>query len=199
MEVSDTMRSLRCPFTIGYTLTLTAVAVMRARDPQLSQRLVRDYSTNLANLQTRPVAALVGSAFVLDGGPQLNFPVFVPALAIAESRMGTRRTITIFALGHVGATAISAAVVRRGIASGRLDESLANEPDVGMSYGALAVRFAAIGSVNGYRATAIDAGRALAVLALTQPWHVARDFTALGHVTAAAIGALAGLVRKRIT
>lgn len=197
MRTDVAMKSLRTPLTIGYGIALTAVAALRAGNPELSERILADYSTNLDNLRTRPVRALAGSAFVLDSPLIVNFPVFLVPLAISETRLGTARTAAYFAIGHLGATAVTTALISRGLRNGTYDESVNQAVDVGMSYGTLAVRFAAIGTQPVGKPMVKDAGRALALLALTSPWGAPKDFTATGHIAASVIGSICALFGSR--
>lgn len=185
------------PVTTAYGGILIGTSLARRRWPEAMNRVVDDVSTNLENLDRHPIRALVGSAFFIDGSLPLHVPFgFVP-LAISESRLGSKRTVAIFAVGHIGATLITAATIRRGIATGYYDPSVAESQDVGISYGGLTVRFAAIGALNSATGIRVDIARAGALLAITQPWQLPRDFTATGHTVAAAIGAIIGVGIRR--
>ncbi|MET9873255.1 rhomboid-like protein [Actinacidiphila glaucinigra] len=93
-------------------------------------------STNLAELGSRPVRALLGSALWTEspaafGLYMLCFAVHAPA----ERRLGTRRWLGVAALAHVGASVLSRQAVLFGIHADRLPASLARTVDVGVSYG----------------------------------------------------------------
>ena len=83
-------------------------------------------------------------------------------------------------MGHVGATLMVAAIQASHLYNDRVDASIREAPDVGVSYGMLATFGLLVARVSARRRPYYVAGGFLLVVALG--WHA--DFTALGHVTA---------------
>jgi hypothetical protein len=110
-------------------------AVLQTRSAAVRHAVVLDASTNLVNLRDRPVWVLVVSAFVV---PSLRGLWLVPLLAVAvgaaQRWLGRTATVFVGVVGHVGATLVVAALLVSGIAHGRLGASVADDPDVGVSY-----------------------------------------------------------------
>jgi hypothetical protein len=106
-----------------------------------SQRdsLLRTQSTNLDNLHRHPVDVLFRSAFW--SGTTVYLPLLLLLAAVvapAEAWLGTFRSILIFALGHVGATLLTAVAISHGFFSS--PGASANAAiDVGVSYGAVCI------------------------------------------------------------
>ncbi|MCW2526917.1 MAG: hypothetical protein JWM76_1777 [Pseudonocardiales bacterium] len=93
-------------------------------------------STDVQNLVSRPVSAIVASAVLI---PDQDWIVTVALVALAaiplERRIGSLRTMAVFASGHVLATIATEGFVAVRIALGSLPDSEANRVDVGSSYG----------------------------------------------------------------
>ncbi len=203
-EIVSRTKQLVCdaPFSLTYAAVIIATSSVRLVAPQIGQRLDADLSTNIANLDDHPMRSLLGSALVVDGSAPLNLIFGITPMVVAERRIGPRATAIMFTAGHVGASLITSVTIRRGIRSGYYPPEVATATDIGLSYGALAVRFAAIGALRPGRSQLRDLGRAATLLGVTSPWRMPRDFTATGHVIAAAIGsvgavALGGSAAKR--
>lgn len=147
---------------------------------------LRRQSTNLHNLDTRPLWVIPASAVWAEGWHVIRFVVILTALcAVAERWVGTRRMLTVAALGHVGATCISQALVLVRIHEGTLAESARLQVDVGPSYGYMAVAGLLFHGIAGRWRWAYAVGLALYV---GLPLLSQRDVTATGHLCAALIG-----------
>lgn len=130
------------PGTYVYLFALLVTSwSLRNADPRLAAALLRSQSTNLDNLTDRPLQVLVASAFWTGGQavPWRLMLYLTLILAPVERRLGTGRTIGIFAAGHVLATLLVAAGLQYGMHHGILDVNLGSVSDVGVSYGLLAV------------------------------------------------------------
>jgi hypothetical protein len=188
-------------WTVGYLVLLLAVhAWMDAVDPSA---FVAWASTNVVNLATHPLGALVASALIVNG-PLLDAGTVITlwlgiggALWWVESRRGPVRAAVVFLGGHVGGTLLTVPVILAAIRAGRYPEATRTTVDVGISYGA-------------------QAALAAVVVALPRwvrvPWVVfvfgwplvdaewsglLPDFTTVGHLFAAAIGfVLAGTLLR---
>jgi hypothetical protein len=133
--------ALSAPGTVAYFLSLLmTTVVLRTSSAGVAHRLLVEQSTNLHNLRTYPVQVLFTSAFWLDSG-QL-WPALLPLvvfLAPLERWLGTARWAAVFALGHVGATLITAVMLWFDTDYGRSNPALLRAVDVGISYGCYAV------------------------------------------------------------
>jgi hypothetical protein len=134
------------------------------------------------------VQVLIASAFWTSGSvvPWQLLLRFSLVMAPLERRLGTRRTISIFAAGHVLATVLVVAGIDYGVRNGMLDLQLAHVSDVGVSYGL----FAVAGALTWLLVPAW--WRAIWVLALTAAIAVGSigglTFTDVGHVLSLLIG-----------
>jgi hypothetical protein len=149
--------------------------------------LLRTQSTNLDNLQLHPADVLFRSAFWSGSTVFLPFLVLLAVvLAPAEEWLGTFRLILVFALGHVGATLVTAVAIGHGYFVSAGEPGLSRTIDVGVSYGSLC-----IAGVLTYRlprrwrvAYAAALVSALAVLAFV----LDPTFTEFGHFVSVLIG-----------
>jgi hypothetical protein len=176
------------PLTAGYLIVLTATtALISFASTDRDDRLLLAFSTNLHQLAHVPLRVIVGSAFWTDGWGELAswLVLFTVVVAPVERRLGWRRTLLVFAAGHVGATLIVAAGLTIAVHTGATDPSVAFSRDVGVSYG-----FFAVAALAGYllrppaRVCYLATLLAYVLLAVT----VTHDFTDFGHLTAVAIG-----------
>ncbi|GAA1383093.1 hypothetical protein GCM10009639_02950 [Kitasatospora putterlickiae] len=175
------------PGTYLWLLVLAVTSLVVARmDPHTLDWFLAARSTNLEQLRSRPVHALVASALWTEtSGWPLYAVLFTLFHANAERWLGTARWLIVAATAHVLATLVSEGVVAWGIAHGTLRRSMADTVDVGVSYAlagvvaVLAHRFA-----GGWRW--LYGGGVL--LCYLVPLLVSHTFTDLGHVSAALIG-----------
>jgi hypothetical protein len=143
-------------------------------------------STNLHNLRVAPIRVLLSSAFWVGGDSWLGYFVLYNAFHVpAERWLGTRRWLAIVVIAHVGATYISQGALYWAIRHGFAPHRDVYTLDYGVSYA-----LAGVVAVLTYR--------------LAPPWRYAyvaalvlycvigvvrlRDFTSLGHLSAALIG-----------
>jgi len=192
------LRVVRAPATVAYVGVLLATTWLLASvSPSVARRLLLESSTNLHHLAHEPVRVLVTSAFWVGGWSSFLVwaLLFAAVVAPVEHRLGTRRTIGVFAAGHVGATLVVALGLWIGIRVDAIDANVAHALDVGASYGFFAVAAVGVLLLRG-RLRVFGATPILAFLAASIA--VDPDFTAFGHLVAAAIGiAVYPLVRRR--
>jgi hypothetical protein len=181
------VRSSPATFVYLFILLITTW-VLRTSTVTLGKQLLWLHSTNLTHLRNDPLSVLVTSAFWLTGFEIVAWLVVFPlVLAPAEKWLGTMRAIVAFAIGHVGATLVTAGgiafMVRHGLAPQRLKDVI----DVGSSYG-----FFAVAALFSYRFH--GRWRLLWVGALligtTTMVVVDTDFADYGHLVAVLIGLL---------
>jgi rhomboid family protein len=184
------------PATALYLLAVgTTSTVLALTNDRFDDRLLLALSTNLHQLARVPVRVLVASAFWLGDLSEL-WPwavLLVVVLAPVERRLGSRRTVLAFALGHVGATLLVAAGLLVLVRLGEVSPVVEDARDVGASYGVLAV--AAVATYLLPRRLRLPyAGLLAGTLVLLAA--TSGTFTDFGHLTAAAIGlACSPLVR----
>ena len=191
------------PWTVGYLVVLLAVhAGMSWSDPAA---FVAWASTNVANLGTHPVGALVASALIVNG-PLLDPGTVITlwlgvgvALWCVEARHGPVHAAAVFLSGHVGATLLVLPVILAAIRAGRYPEEVRTAVDVGISYGAQAALAAALVALPRW-AWASWVAFVVGWPLLDADWSgLLPDFTTVGHLIAAAIGFVlaATLLRTR--
>ena len=156
-------------------------------------------SSNLRRLTHDPSQALFSSAFWLANGFKelatwgILFPI---VLAPVERRLGTRRTILTFGVGHIGATLITQGVIALAIGLRLAATSWENVPDVGASYGFIAVAAVLFALVPSRWRLVYAAGLVGWIVTISHVTHA--DFTTAGHGIALLIGlATAWAVRRR--
>ncbi|MBV9663222.1 MAG: hypothetical protein JOZ37_04575 [Actinobacteria bacterium] len=191
------------PATFCYLAVLCATtAVLAWMGHKSGSGIVLYASSNLRRLTADPSQALFSSAFWLASGFRelamwgLMFPL---VLAPVERRLGTRRTIGTFALGHIGATLIVQGMVAGAIwlrlAAARWEDM----PDVGASYGFITVAAVVFALIPGRWRAVYLAGLLGWIVAISHVF--APDFTTIGHGIALLLGlwAARGLRRHRET
>jgi hypothetical protein len=190
-------------WTVGYLVVLVGVhAWMVLADPA---DFVAWASTNVVNLGTHPVGALVASALIVNG-PLLDAGTLITlwlgiggALWWVESRRGPARAAVVFLGGHVGGTLLTALVILAAIRAGRYPDGTRTAIDVGISYGAQAALAAVVVALPGWARlpwVVFVFGWPL----LDAEWSgLLPDFTTIGHLVAATIGFVlaATLLRPR--
>ena len=130
------------PATYAYlTILFFTSWILVGLSDRLADRLLLAQSTNLHHLGNDPVRVLVGSAFWAPGRYDLvlSAVLFTIVLAPVERRIGSKRTIGLFAIGHVGATLLTAAGLWIALRFDAVERSVVNARDVGTSYGFFAV------------------------------------------------------------
>jgi hypothetical protein len=195
--------SLRAaPGTVGYVVVLLAVHAWMVGSEQ-ADAFVAWASTNLVNLGTHPIGALAASALIVNGaltdpGTVITFWLgVVVALGWLEARYGTLRAAAVYLGGHVGATLLIVPVILAAIRAGRYPEDVATAVDVGISYGAQAALAAVVVTLPWW-AWAPGALFVLGWPLLDADWSgLLPDFTTVGHLVAAGIGAVLGVVLLR--
>jgi hypothetical protein len=175
------------PFTFGYIALLAGTTgVLTLSSERVRLMLLRASSTNLDHLAREPVHVLVASALWIQGYSVVTWALlFAVVLAGVEQALGTRRTLGVFAAGHVGATLVTALGLWIGIRTGAFGPGIEDALDVGVSYG-----FAAAAAVFTFvlpRRARLPYAAAL-VGYLVFRLAVGHTFTDGGHVAALAIG-----------
>ncbi len=182
----------RVRLTLCYGTVVAAVAaVMVHMTPEAQAALIRHTSTNLHNLGHGRMGTLVGSAFVVDAGAIHRWlPGLICLLAATELAWGSARFAVVVVAGHVGASLLVAVGLAAAVTSGWMAPSVARDPDVGMSYVAMAALGALTGAVpRCWRAA--WAGWWLIVASVVIA--AGPDFTDVGHVLALTLGMVVSL------
>jgi hypothetical protein len=171
----------------GYAVVVLATTVGTEIAPGVDiDRVVLESSTNLDNLRQHPLFVLAISAFMLSSpwGLWVLGPLLV-AYGAAQRWVGRLATVVVAAIGHVGATLFVAVLLAAGLTHGRLDPSIAKVPDVGVSYGLVAVGGLLSARVPRRYRLVYVVGLALSVLG---PLVLVTRFSDVGHAVALMIG-----------
>ena len=186
------------PLTYGYLAILIVTTwVLASTRAQLGNRLLLAQSTNLRQLAKDPVRVLISSAFWLSHTSSLLVWALLLSLVLApmERRIGSWRTGIVFAIGHLGATLLTAAGLWTALRLDAVERSVVDAQDVGASYGLLAVAAAMTYVVVPRWRLAYAATLLGGVLLFAGASH---SFTDFGHLFAALLGfACYALVRRR--
>jgi membrane associated rhomboid family serine protease len=181
-------RVLRAARTVPFTMTLLTVLLGTTVALRLSTSeddILLWVSTNVHNLSHRPVVSFVTSALFVSGDWLPTMVLLAAGLGLLERRVGTARTLAVFATGHVIATLVTEGAVWLDIRAGDLSGRAATQLDVGVSYGMWAVLGAMLVLLPArWRWPAFAAFAALVVGPLLDDF----DMTAGGHTLAFAIG-----------
>jgi hypothetical protein len=130
------------PATTIYVLVLASTsALLAVTSNRFDDRLLDGLSTNLHQLEHAPVRVLLASAFWLEDWSELWLwaLLLVAVLAPVERRLGSRRTVIAFAIGHIGATLVVAGGLLIAVRLGAVSPIVERARDVGASYGFFAV------------------------------------------------------------
>jgi len=178
------------PFTYVFVFVLLITTwVFNTSSPSVARTLLVERSTNLHQLSQDPIKVLVTSAFWLSNSMELVvwLVLFTLVLAPVERWLGSARTAFVFALGHAGATLLTAAGLWLAIRYEAVGTYVEHSIDVGVSYG-----FFAVAAVLAYGLSGRRRALFLAVIVgyLGIMAGVSRTFTDFGHVAAFSIGLL---------
>ena len=196
---SDRIRATsRTSATAAVFVGLFAVtnAAAATRGPTTRQAWLGWASTNLDNLATHPIGALVASAFVDDGAVLDWIVLGLVALVCAGSVLGNLRAAALVTVAHVLGTAVSEGILAIQIGAGSAPESDRSVLDIGPSY--VVVAALTVGIVYGRWPARIASSVAFLLLAP----HLFGGLTHLaiapvGHCCAIATGLTLGLVFRR--
>ncbi|HEX2309036.1 MAG TPA: rhomboid-like protein [Jatrophihabitantaceae bacterium] len=197
------------PVTATYLLVLLASHVwLHQVSGARRHRVLETVSTNDVNLRDHPIRALAGSLLFFDGTlTRVDTQLFVGtvitlgfgvagALWWWEKHAGALRAYAIFLTGHVVATLFTWLVIRHAVATGRYPESVRTTLDYGISYGAEAMLAACTVVITGARRWLWLAAVLSWPLAAATWFGTLPDFTTVGHLTAAGVGLLLGVVLR---
>lgn len=189
-EIAAYLRS--APFTYVFLAVLMITTwIEQTSSSTITRALLLERSTNLHQLAHNPVQVLVSSAFWLSSRFELFAWIFLFTLVMAqvERWIGTLRTVFVFALGHIGATLITALGLWLAVYYDVVEKRVTHAVDVGASYG-----FFAVAAVLAFRLS----GRvlvlylAVAVGSLGISAVVNHGFADFGHITALVLGFAVG-------
>jgi hypothetical protein len=180
------MRSAPGTFTYLFVLVITTW-VLQTSTSRVAKTLLLASSTNLHHLVIDPMPVLFGSAFWVSGGDELllTLVLFIVFAARVERWLGTARTVTVFFIGHIGATLLVALWLWASLNFAVVRSPVTNAQDVGASYG-----FAALVGILAFRRSGprrwIYIGIAIIFIAIYLAFQP--SFTNWGHGLALVIG-----------
>ncbi|MEU3915513.1 MULTISPECIES: rhomboid-like protein [Streptomyces] len=151
--------------------------------PAERERMLRDCSTNVDNLDRGRWETLLSSALVVEEPMPLPYALLLVAvLGYAEYAYGAWWTAAVFLFGHASATLLVYGVLRR-----TADRETRRALDVGTSYGFNAV-LGALTSALPRGAVRTTARAGLLALAARPVLRRERTFTDAGHLVALGLG-----------
>jgi Rhomboid-like protein len=176
------------PATYSYLFVLLVTTwMLETSSTSVARQLLLDRSTNLHELAHDPVRVIPASAFIVTSAPEwLAWVVLFTVLAApVEHRIGSGQAIAVFALGHVGATLLTATGLRLALRFDLVESSVVRAVDVGPSYGFLALAgLMTYLLFRRFRRIYIGVLLLIVVTALV----VVTSFTDFGHLAAVLIG-----------
>jgi hypothetical protein len=120
---------------VGYAAALVVASLALAARSQAGQtQWLAWASTNLANLGTHPVAAMVVSAFFAQSDLAVWVVLALLGIGVTGLALGARRTLVLVASAHVLGTLISEGILWFQIRTGALPAAQERILDVGPSY-----------------------------------------------------------------
>ena len=189
----------RAPGTfIWLAILFVTTIIIKSASPEYAHWLLERRSTNIHFLDQSPVRVLISSALFLDGGAWLFYFVIYNIFHVpAERWLGTGRWLLVLLIAHIGATYVSEGVLLWAINHGEAPQSARFTLDYGVSYALSGVvAILAYLMVKPWRYVYVAAVVFFYGLAVLE----ARDFTSVGHFTAAVLGfACYPLARGRST
>lgn len=179
---------LSTPVAAAYALVLLiTTCVLQIVGPHTANELLLARSTNLYHLARDPVRVLISSAFWVSEPEDLFFAAAVLLLAVApvERRVGSLRTIAVLAVGHVGATLLTAAGLWLALRADVVGRDVVHARDVGPSYALVAVAAFLVFLLDRRLRPAYAAALIVVAVALVA---VSGTFTDFGHLLAILCG-----------
>lgn len=174
------------PFAAAMTLALSVAALVLGLHSDATADVVAWTSTNVDNLADHPVAAMIGSAFVLPGSAVAELALVAVGLAALERAIGAKRTVVIALAGQVIATLVTEYGAQLAAQAHLIAAAPTDRDDAGVSYVMCAVLAASAMTLP--RRNRI-AGLLVLVAMVGIPLAWSPSMTATGHVLAVAIGA----------
>lgn len=184
----------RAPLAAALAVWTAGVAVASTADPDVHDRLVARFGLSWDDVVRGRVDRLVGNLLVPHAGGDPSVALPVVAVALAESVLGTRRTLVVGVLGDWLGTLPLLVVLRRSRSASV--RAFTEEHDVGLSAVAAAALAAAAVRVRGKRRLA-----ALAVVdgALLTAAVTNREVADLQHLAAGLAGTALELLLPRVS
>ena len=189
----------RHPVSLGLATAWSISALSLSQLPGSTvERVLHLGSTTLPRLAAWPVALPVSGLLVRDD-LALWLLTLAFGTAVVEAHVGWRSALLLISTVHVGATALSQALLGIRVALGEASEQLLHQLDVGPSYLAIAGLAGAAILARSNRLRLLP----LAALAVGLPELIdglpAYDLAATGHLAAAVLGLTGGLLLRRRT
>jgi hypothetical protein len=190
---SSRVRVLRWWPALVYPLALGIGSVaLAARDGPGRAAWLTAASTNIDNLRSHPVRALAASAVLIDADVAAWVVLAALGLAGLVAAVGPLRTAAVAVAAHVVGTLVSEGALAVRVARGLEPASVRSMVDVGPSFVVVGVLVATVVAARG-RLWRVVAALAFGVLVPSLFVGLARwDVTAVGHVTAIAVGLASG-------
>lgn len=171
---------------VWLAILLATTLLIRSVSPATAHHILQQRSTNLHYLRVSPLRVLVSSALWIGGRGWFAYVVLYNIFHVpAERWLGTRRWLGVVIIAHVGATYISEGVLYWAIHHGYAPQQAVHTLDYGVSYA-----LAGVVAVLTYRIAPPWRYLYVAMVLVFYTLGVlqARDFTSIGHLSAALLG-----------
>ena len=171
---------------VWLAILLVTTLIIRSVPADTAQDILERRSTNLHYLAVSPVRVLVSSALWIGGSGWFGYLVLYNLFHVpAERWLGTRRWLAVVIIAHVGATFLSEGTLYWAIHHGYAPHSAVHTLDYGVSYALAGVEAVLTYWIaRPWRYPYVAAVLLFYVVGVLQ----ARDFTSVGHLSAALVG-----------
>ena len=184
---------------VGYAAVLLATSVwLETSSPRYEHRVLLDMSTDLWHLSHDPWVVLPASAFFTAGGLPYALAGALVCMGLLEREAGLLVTVLVAVSAHLIGTAVSEGVLAARVATHDLPTSARHALDVGPSYVLVACATCVIAWRNAWPHSRVICAVGLVPVFVFTAWRIPYgDLDAVGHLTAACVGAVWGWALTR--
>ena len=184
---------------VGYALVLLATSTwLETSSASYEHRMLLTVSTDLWHLSRDPWVVLPGSAFFTAGGLPYAMAGALVCMGLLEREAGLRVTVLVAVSAHLIGTAVSEGVLAIRIATNDLPDSARHGLDVGPSYVLVACATCVIAWRHVKTGPRVICAVGIVPVFIFTAWRIPYgDVDAIGHLTAACVGAVWGSVLTR--
>lgn len=184
---------------VVYALALLGTNIwLETSSPGYEHRVLESMSTDVWHLAHDPWVVVPGSAFFTTGGLPYAIAGALVCMGLLEWEAGLLVTILVAVSGHVIGTAVSEGVLAIRIATHDVPGSERHALDVGPSYVLVACAACVIAWRKALPWSRLVCAVGLIPIFVFTAWRIPyADVDAVGHLTAAAVGAVCGWALTR--
>ena len=184
---------------VAYALVLLSTNVwLETSSPRYEHRMLQAMSTDIWHLAHDPWVVVPGSAFFTAGGLPYAIAGALICMGLLEWQAGLLVTLLVAVSAHLIGTGVSEGVVAIRVAIHDLPTSARHELDVGPSYVLVACATCVIAWRNALPWSRLICALGLVPIFVFTAWRIPYgDVDAVGHLTAASVGAVWGWALTR--